>query len=49
MDDWLKTFRSSLTPEVRAEVVARLRAERFDGRAWTRDYRRLRVVAVKPA
>jgi trans-aconitate methyltransferase len=49
MDDWLKTFRSSLTPEARAEVVARLRPERFDGRAWTLDYRRLRVVAVKPA
>lgn len=49
MDDWLKTFRSSLTPEARAATVARLRPERFDGRGWTLDYRRLRVVAVKPA
>jgi trans-aconitate methyltransferase len=49
MDDLLKTFRSALTAEARAEVVARLRPERFDGGVWTFDYRRLRVVAVKPA
>jgi|SRR5579863_3842668 len=47
MDDFLKTFRSALAPETRAAVVARMRPERFDGRAWTLDYRRLRVVAVK--
>jgi trans-aconitate methyltransferase len=49
MDDWLKTFRSALVPEMRDAVVARLRPERFNGGAWTLDYRRLRVVAVKPA
>ena len=48
MDDWLKTFRSALTPELRKAVVTRLRPGRFDGGVWTLDYRRLRVVAVKP-
>jgi len=49
MDDWLKTFRSALTPEVRSAVVAHLRPERFNGSSWTLDYRRMRVIAVKPA
>jgi trans-aconitate 2-methyltransferase len=48
MEDWLKTFRASFSPETRAAVAARLRPERFDGVNWTLDYRRLRVIAVKP-
>jgi trans-aconitate methyltransferase len=47
MDDWLKTFRSALPPEIRAAVVDRLRPRSFDGLAWTLDYRRLRIIAVK--
>ena len=49
MDGWLKTFRSALNREARAATVARLRADRFDGANWTLDYRRIRVIAVKPA
>jgi trans-aconitate 2-methyltransferase len=47
MDEWLKTFRSALTPELRAAAAERLRPERFDGQAWTLDYRRLRIIAAK--
>lgn len=49
LDDWLVMFGGSLdlTPEQRAQIVARLRGRMFREGNWMLDYRRLRVLAVK--
>jgi trans-aconitate 2-methyltransferase len=46
LEEWLTMFGAALTKEPHA-VAQRLRAEMFRDGAWTIDYRRLRVVAVK--
>ena len=56
MEDWIKMFGDGLLsgveesrrPEVRRAMVEKLRPTAYRDGGWTVDYRRLRVVAVKP-
>jgi len=57
MEDWLAVFARDVVSEADAErrkevfhqVAERLRPTRYREGAWTVDYRRLRIVAVKPS
>jgi len=50
LEDWLAMFAGSfLGSTARREVVERLRHSMYFEGGWTIDYRRLRVVAVRPA
>lgn len=57
MDDWLLMFGSALLAgmdearqrDIRRAVTERLRPTHYRDGGWTIDYRRLRVVAIKPA